>query len=111
MCHQGNMNCMFSWCISYCKTRDEQLDFLYPNKDDVTRYLKLHNLEQFFQFFYNCLHQSQKRTGELQEAGLDLSAVLFYIRFLVADRKFHLFSRLSLIIILLLLTASTSCHP
>ena len=45
MCHQGNINCMFSWCISYCKTRDEQLDFLYPNKDGVIRCLILHNLE------------------------------------------------------------------
>ena len=60
MCHQGNMNCMFSWCISYCKTRDEQLDFLYPNKDDVTRYLKLHNLEQFFQFFTTVAIKAKK---------------------------------------------------
>ena len=51
MCHQGNINCMFSWCISYCKTRDEQLDFLYPNKDGVIRCLILYNLEQFFGFF------------------------------------------------------------
>ena len=60
MCHQGNMNCMFSWCISYCKTRDEQLDFLYPNKDDVTRYLKLHNLEQLFQFFTTVAIKAKK---------------------------------------------------